>query len=154
MEKATVFAQRAFIPATQPSSRQQLVTLDSPTIITYESPDKKDPKLLLTPGREKLWKEWADVYQAKRLPEGEYLGRLYDIGFDRPETHVVRKGDRLYYAFYAKRFQGPVPLRGLGARPYRVRDYVAGRDLGRVSGPGASLAVDFERYLLVEATPE
>ena len=118
------------------------------------APGKKDPKLLLGPHREQLWKEWTDVYQAKRLPEGEYLGGLYDIGFDRPETHVVRKGDRLYYAFYAKRFQGPVPLRGLGARPYRVRDYVAGRDLGRVSGPGASLAVDFERYLLVEATPE
>ena len=101
-----------------------------------------------------IWKEWADVYQAKRLPEGEYLGRLYDIGFDRPETHAIRKGGTLYYAFYAKRFHGAVPLRGLDALPYRVRDYVAGRDLGRVTGPQASLPVSFERYLLVEATPE
>jgi len=118
------------------------------------APGKKDPKLLLSPRRERLWKQWTDVYQAKRLPDGEYLGSLYDIGFDRPETHAVRKGDRLYYAFYAKRFRGPVPLRGLEARSYRVRDYVAGRDLGRVSGPTASLAVGFERYLLVEAAPE
>ena len=118
------------------------------------APGKKDAKLLLTPRREQLWKQWTDVYQAKRLPEGEYLGRLYDIGFDRPETHAIRKGDALYYAFYAKSHHGPVTLRGLGARPYRVRDYVAGRDLGRVTGPAASLPVDFERYLLLEATPE
>jgi alpha-galactosidase len=82
------------------------------------------------------------------------VGTLYDIGFDRPETHVVRKGGSLYYAFYAPRFRGPVTLRGLDARAYRVRDYVAGRDLGRVSGPQASLSVGFEKYLLVEATPE
>ena len=118
------------------------------------APGKKDPKLLLTPRRERLWKRWTEIYQAQRLPEGEYLGNLYDIGFDRPETHAVRKGDTLYYAFYAKRFQGTVPLRGLGERRYRVRDYVGGRDLGRVSGPRASLPVGFEGYLLVEATPE
>jgi hypothetical protein len=47
-----------------------------------------------------------------------------------------------------------VELRGLDARSYRVRDYVAGRDLGRVSGPRAALPVAFERYLLMEATPE
>jgi len=64
------------------------------------------------------------------------------------------KGDRLYYAFYAKSYQGPIPLRGLAARPYRLRDYVAGRDLGRVSGPTASLPVAFEKYLLLEAAPE
>ena len=118
------------------------------------APGKKDPKLLLGPHREQLWKEWTDVYQAKRLPEGEYLGGLYDIGFDRPETHVVRKGDRLYYAFYAKRFQGPAPLRGLGASPYRVRDYVAGRDLGRAQGPRGRLSVAFRKHLLLEARPE
>jgi alpha-galactosidase len=118
------------------------------------APGKKDPKLLLTARRERIWKEWSDVYRSKRLPEGEYLGTLYDIGFDRPETHVVRKGGSLYYAFYAPRFRGPVELRGLDARAYRVRDYVAGRDLGRVSGPQASLSVGFEKYLLVEATPE
>jgi alpha-galactosidase len=118
------------------------------------APGKKDPKLLLTPRRERRWKRWTEIYQAKRLPEGEYLGNLYDIGFDRPETHAVRKGDTLYYAFYAKRFQGTVRLRGLGERRYRVRDYVGGRDLGSVSGPQASLPVTFEGYLLVEAAPE
>jgi len=118
------------------------------------APGKKDPKLLLTPHREQLWKQWTDVYEATRLPEGEYLGGLYDIGFDRPETHAIRKGDRLYYAFYAPSYRGEVPVRGLDGRAYRIRDYVAGRDLGRVSGPTASLPVAFEKYLLVEATPE
>lgn len=117
-------------------------------------PGKKDPKLLLTPAREKLWKLWVDVYQAKRLSEGEYLGSLYDIGFDRPEAHAIRKGRAIYYAFYAPSFKGPVELRGLEVLRYRVRDYVAGRDLGSVTGSVAPLQVEFQRHLLLEAVPE
>jgi alpha-galactosidase len=118
------------------------------------APGKKDPRLLLDPQREKEWAFWTALYDSKRLPEGEYLGALYDIGFDRPEAHAIRKGDAFYYAFYAKRFEGAVELRGLEARSYRIRDYVAGRDLGRVSGPLAWLEVAFRSYLLLEARPE
>ena len=53
------------------------------------------------------------LYEAKRLSGGEYLGTLYDIGFDRPEAHAIRKGDTLYYAFFAPRHDGVVELRGL-----------------------------------------
>ena len=81
-------------------------------------------------------------------------GRLYDIGFDRPEAHAVRKGSPLYYAFYADRFQGKVELRGLEGRRYRVRDYEAGRDLGVVEGPQATLGASFKDHLLLEARPE
>ncbi len=35
------------------------------------------------------------------LSRGEYLGDLYDIGFDRPEAHAIRKAGSMYYAFYA-----------------------------------------------------
>jgi len=35
-----------------------------------------------------------------------------------------------------------------------VRDYVAGRDLGRVRGPVGRLAAEFRGYLLLEALPE
>jgi alpha-galactosidase len=94
------------------------------------------------------------LYQDKRLSEGEYLGELYDIGFDRPEAHAVRKGNAMNYAFFAKRHRGSVELRGLEAKRYRVRDYEAGRELGTVEGPLARLAVDFERHLLLEAIPE
>ncbi|HSB61533.1 MAG TPA: alpha-galactosidase, partial [Vicinamibacteria bacterium] len=118
------------------------------------APGKKDRKLLLTPERERAWASWARIYREKRLPQGTYLGALYDIGFDRPEAHAIRKGDRLYYAFYAPSFRGAVELRGLDAAAYRVTDYVAGTDLGRVRGPLASLPVDFRKHLLLEARPE
>jgi hypothetical protein len=50
------------------------------------------------------------------------LGQLYDIGFDLPETHVIRKGEGMYYAFFAKQWKGAVELRGLEPRKYRVVD--------------------------------
>jgi len=119
------------------------------------APGEKDPELLLTPAREKTWARWVKLYQAKRLSEGEYAGELYDIGFDRPESHAVRKGGAVYYAFYAVRYDGRVELRGLApGKHYRVTDYVNGRELGRVTGPVAKLTAPFERSLLLEAVPE
>ena len=118
------------------------------------APGKKDAKLLLTPEREKEWAFWVRQYQDKRLSEGQYLGALYDIGFDRPETHAIAKGNRMYYAFFAPQFAGKVELRGLAAGRYRVHDYEADRELGVVSGPGAELMVEFKKHLLIEVTPE
>jgi alpha-galactosidase len=118
------------------------------------APGKKDKKLLLTPEREAKWAFWVKLYQQMRLSEGEYLGELYDIGFDRPEAHAIRKGDAMYYAFYGDRFRGRVELRGLEGKRYRVRDYESGRDLGVVEGPRAPLDVSFEKHLLLEARPE
>jgi alpha-galactosidase len=119
------------------------------------APGEKDPELLLTPAREKTWARWVKLYQAKRLSEGEYAGELYDIGFDRPEAHAVRKGGAVYYAFYAARYDSRVELRGLApGKRYRVTDYVNGRELGRVTGPVAKLTAPFERSLLLEAVPE
>jgi alpha-galactosidase len=118
------------------------------------APGKKDPQLLLTPARERAWAFWTGLYQEKRLSQGTYLGGLYDIGFDRPEAHAIAKDGALHYAFYAPRFRGEVELRGLGEGAYAVRDYVGGKDLGRVHGPRARLPVDFTGYLLLEARPE
>lgn len=119
------------------------------------APGEKSPELLLTPAREKTWARWVELYEAKRLSEGEYLGKLYDIGFDRPEAHAIRKGDALYYAFYAPRHDGIVELRGLGpGKTYAVRDYVNGVDLGKAEGPVARLTVRFSQSLLLEATPQ
>ena len=64
---------------------------------------------------------------------GQYLGQLYDIGFDVPETHVIRKDQTMYYAFFAKQWKGTVELRGLENRNYSVVDYVTGKNLGTVS---------------------
>src|SRR5581483_1531449 len=107
----------------------------------------------LTEAKESDWKKWVALYEAKRLSQGEYLGSLYDIGFDRPEAHAIRKDGRLYYAFYAKDFQGPVELRGLDKRAYRIRDYENDKDYGSVHGPTAPLTVSFQKHLLLEAIP-
>jgi alpha-galactosidase len=118
------------------------------------APGEKDPELLLTPKREKTWARWVALYEEMRLSQGEYLGSLYDIGFDRPEAHAIRKGNALYYAFFAPRYAGPVELRGLAAdTEYVVRDYVNGVELGKVKGPVAPLTVRFSRSLLLEASP-
>ena len=108
----------------------------------------------LTPDKEKHFAKWIALYRAKMLSRGRYLGELYDIGFDRPEGHAVRKGSRLYYAFYAPEYTGRIELRGLERRRYRITDYVNGLDLGTVRGPRAELEVQFKRHLLLEAVPE
>jgi alpha-galactosidase len=104
--------------------------------------------------KEMQWKKWVDIYKDKMLPKGIYAGRLYDIGFDRPEAHVIRKGDKIYFAFFADKWDGDVELRGLKEGSYQLYDYVNEKDYGRVSGPAGRIPVTFSDYLLLEATPE
>ena len=113
----------------------------------------KRSKSDLTPAREKDFGKWLAIYAEKMLPKGQYQGGLYDIGFDRPEAHAIRKGDNQYYGFFAKRWKGPIELRGLGNGSYLIRDYEHGRDLGLVTGPRAVLPVAFQGHLLLEALP-
>jgi alpha-galactosidase len=108
----------------------------------------------LTPQREKVFEDWLRIYKDKMLSRGEYRGDLYDIGFDRPETHVIGKGQEMYYAFFARHWSGPIELRGLQDRTYRIVDYVNNKDLGSVHGPQATFSAEFEKHLLVEARPE
>jgi alpha-galactosidase len=107
----------------------------------------------LTPEREQIWRKWIGLYDKLLLPLGVYRGELYDIGFDKPETHVVEKNGRFYYAFYAENWRGTVALRGLRPGRYAVRDYVEDRPLGIVSPDRPNLAVAFRRALLIEAVP-
>ena len=116
----------------------------------FEQRSKSD----LTPAREKEFEKWLRIYREKMLAKGEYLGQLYDIGFDVPETHVIRKEQTLYYALYARHWRGPVELRGLEDRTYDVVDYVNGTKLGTISGPNAHLTVEFEEHLLLEVRPQ
>jgi len=108
----------------------------------------------LTPPREKDFEKWLGIYHDKMLSRGQYLGQLYDIGFDVPETHVIRKDQTLYYAFFAKQWKGPIELRGLEDRNYTVVDYVTGKSLGTVAGHNAHLPVAFDGNLLLEASPQ
>jgi alpha-galactosidase len=114
---------------------------------------QKRSKSDLTPAREREFKKWLQIYRQKMLSKGQYLGELYDIGFDKPETHAIRKDQTMYYAFFAKHWKGKVELRGLGDRSYSVINYVTGESLGTVEGPTGRLPVAFDRHLLLELRP-
>ena len=115
---------------------------------------KKHSTSDLTPEREKVFEKWLQIYREKMLSRGEYRGELYDIGFDLPEAHAIRKGAEMYYAFFARHWSGPIELRGLQDRTYHIVDYVNGKDFGNVHGPKAMISADFEKHLLIEAQPE
>lgn len=124
------------------------------TKFTWPVGSEKGSKIDLTPEREKIWKKWMKIYKEKMLPTGIYLGTLYDIGFDKPETHAIKKDSKLYYAFYANRWKGEVELRGLDSKLYQITDYVNQKDYGTVKGPITKLYVEFDKYLLLKAKPE
>jgi alpha-galactosidase len=106
---------------------------------------------VLTPDNEVLWKKWVALYQQNMLPTGEYRGELYDIGFDKPETHVVAKGETLHYAFYADQFDGTVELRGLGRGRYRLTDPFTGTSLGSVDAEHNTVELNFAKFQLIVA---
>jgi alpha-galactosidase len=109
---------------------------------------------LLTPEKEAVWKKWFSLYNEKMLSKEEYLGDMYDIGYDIPETHVIKKGEILYYAFYNPKWKGNISLRGLNIKSnYRVSDYYNNRAVGIIEGGKPNINVDIEGFLLLEVTP-
>ena len=123
------------------------------TKFTLEGSTGPAAAFALTPEKEKVWSKWIDLYREKMLPKGNYRGELYDIGFDKPETHAIQKDNSMYYAFYADDWSGDIELRGLQPGSYTVTDYVNGKRLGEVSGNSPVLNVSFSDYLLIEVTP-
>jgi alpha-galactosidase len=121
------------------------------TKFTWPVDPKPKDSFLLTPEHEAHWKKWIGAYNARRLSQGRYRGELYDIAFDKPETHVVEKDGVLHFAFYADDWRGPVTLRGLGAGDWIVEDWIEGRALGTVSAAHPTLDVQFKQHLLVLA---
>lgn len=111
-------------------------------------------QFILTPEKEKTWKKWFDLYNKKMLSKEEYLGNLYDIGYDKPEAHVIRKQGKLYYAFYADSWEGQVEFRGLNKNTtYSIVDYFNEVDLGTIEASHPFLKIPFEKFILLEATP-
>ncbi len=108
---------------------------------------------VLTNEKEAVWKKWSAIYSDLMLSKAVYRGELYDIGFDKPETHAITKNNTMFYAFYAKDWNGTIALRGLSQKAYRLTDYVNGRDLGIVKGSSATLATSFKGSLLIKAEP-
>ncbi|KPL14629.1 MAG: hypothetical protein AMS26_10065 [Bacteroides sp. SM23_62] len=106
---------------------------------------------LLTTEKESAYKKWFFLYNSMMLSEGEYLGDLYDIGFDIPEAHVIRKDSALYYAFFADDWKGDVRFRGLAPGViYQVYDYVNDQDLGTITGDENWMELSFQKYKLLK----
>ena len=102
-----------------------------------------------------LWNRWFKEYRSQGLGSGEYLN-LYDVAFDSPEGHVVRRGADLYYGFFAPDWSATqrVELRGLTpGRRYQVQDYGRGMSLGEVSAEAPHLNVAFQGSLLLRVSP-
>ncbi len=118
-----------------------------------DNPDERRSHLL-TPEKEKVWKKWFSLYDEKMLSKENYLGDLYDLGYDKPETHVIKKEGALYYAFYDSDWNGEITLKGLDEETtYRVRDYFNEKDLGEISKSKPILNAAFKNFLLIEVTP-
>jgi len=119
-----------------------------------DNPTASD-SFVLTPQKEKIWKKWISLYNEKMLSKEAYLGDLYDIGFDKPEAHAIKKADTLFYAFYHPNWSGEIELRGLEkGKTYHVYDYVNEKDMGEVPASHPTISADFKQYLLIEVWAE
>ena len=110
---------------------------------------------LLTPEKEVVWKKWIGLYNEKMLSKAEYLGHLYNIGFDKPEAYAIQKGDTLFYAFYEDDWNGMISLRGLMPNEtYIINNYIEDKKLGELAPGKSEIETSFKGYLLLEAYPE
>ena len=111
----------------------------------------------LSKEKESLWKKWFDIAVQHPFADGEYLN-LYDLAFDFPETHAIRKDGEMYYGFFCptlrEKYAGKIELRGLDeAKTYQVLDYVDGRILGSITGANPYIKVKMQGALLLKVTP-
>lgn len=123
------------------------------TKFTYPTDRLSHKDFLLTPEKEKIWKKWLDIYKENMLSTGSYRGELYDIGYDKPEAHVIEKNGTLYYAFYADSWKGDIQLRGLTEGKYKIVDYVNNNVIATVESSNPVFNCSFEKYLLFKAIP-
>jgi alpha-galactosidase len=118
---------------------------DNPDVRERNSP-------LLTPEKEALIKKWVSIYNEKMVSTGDYLN-LYDMGWDMPESHVINKDGKMYYAFYADQWDGgEIELRGLEAgKTYTVNEYTADEaKTYTVDGSNPVITPTFTRNYLIE----
>lgn len=102
-----------------------------------------------------LWQRWFGEYRAQGLGAGEYLNH-YDIVFDLPEGHVVRRGADFYYGFFAPSWPATqkIELRGLDpGKAYEVFDYGRNVALGTISGASPFVTTAFIEHLLLRVRP-
>jgi hypothetical protein len=108
------------------------------------------------------WEEWTGLYHDWGSSYAEYLN-LYDVGFDSPEGHALRRSDgTMLFSFMSEvPWSGEVELRGLEAGvPYDFVELDTGDSLGRGEGPQAGVWVTLRQqappgpyWLIIVAHP-
>ncbi len=109
----------------------------------------------LNPGQFQEWKKWIRKYRELELSSAEYVN-LYDMAFDKPEIHVVKNGDNLFYGIFADSVSQTesIQLRGLDKEiEYSAYDYANDKQLGLVNGNNPVIHIDFKEDLLLHLTP-
>lgn len=114
-----------------------------------DNPNVKE-SYLLTPEKETLYKKWVGIYNDKMLSKGKYLN-LYDLRYDYPETHVIEKDGKMYYAFYADNWSGEIVLKGLENKKYTVVEYTTeSKNTYTVDGNNPVINKSFTNNYLIE----
>ena len=101
------------------------------------------------------WKKWIPKYRELELSSAEYINK-YDIAFDKPEIHVIKKGSNLFYGIFADSISNtePINLRGLEKDvEYSIYDYANEKQLGTINGNNPFIQVNFKNNLLIQLTP-
>lgn len=113
-----------------------------------------DSTLILDPTKEKYYQSWMQIYNTEKMSEGQYLN-LYDIAYDKPETHLIKKGDSFYYSFFAhNNFSGKVELRGLGKGRYKIYNLYTGKVILYINSSKSELQINFNKHLLLKVVKE
>lgn len=113
-----------------------------------------DSSLMLTNKKKIYWEKWLDIYNDTKLSEGEYIN-LYDIAFDKPETHLIKKGNDFYYSLFdEKDYDGLFEFRGLEPNIYYdIYDIVNAKKLGKVNLENNLLAIKFNNSTILKVSP-
>jgi len=106
-----------------------------------------------------FYKKWLQKGKKLNLPSGEYVGSLYNLGFDFPEAHIIKKGITNYYSFFVEPwneiFAGKIELRGLvNSTTYTVEDYMENKSFGDITASSSFINVTFTNHLLLRAVPK
>ena len=109
-----------------------------------------DSSLILNKAKKEYYSRWLQIYNKEKMSEGTYLN-LYDIAYDKPETHLIKKGNIYYYSFFShKKFNGRVELRGLARGSYKVYNLYTNKFIKNISSTDPELKISFTNHLLIK----